>query len=160
MIPVWTGHLGTMQTLQLMRKIVFNSITSKKLCAIARTLWLNAKLTNKDALTVADEFLRSRFEYLDESIETIQAPEYMISGLEVTGKLRGDCDDITTLHAALLTCMDIPVRFVVIRSKFEDPNFDHVYLEAQQSNGDWVSYDITLPLGTEIHYFGRATMQV
>ena len=116
--------------------------------------------TNKTRLlTLVDKFLRDKFIYIDEKIETLQHPDYMLQGLEISGVLRGDCDDISTLHAALLTALGVPVRFVAIRSIKEDPNFDHVYIEANDGN-EWIMYDITLSLGTIINYFGRVAIQV
>lgn len=156
MIPIWTGHLGTNQTLNLMRKLVLDSLTIPIVCNTAATIFM--KMANP--LTQTDKFLRDRFVYTDETIETLQAPDYMLNGLKMSGVLRGDCDDITTLHASLLTCMGIKVRFVAIRSTFEDPNFDHVFLEAQSPEGDWIPFDVTLPLGYEMKYFGRLTVQV
>jgi len=114
---------------------------------------------NAQLLENADEFLRSRFVYADESIETLQHPEYMLNGLEMSGRLVGDCDDISTLHAALLTCMGIKARFVAIRSTFNDPNYDHVYIEANDGKA-WIPYDITLPLGAQIEWFARLTIAV
>lgn len=141
-----------------MRKLVLDSLTVPIVCSTAEKIY--SKMANP--LTLTDKFLRDRFVYTDETIETLQAPEYMLNGLKISGVLRGDCDDITTLHAALLTCMDIKVRFVAIRSTFEDSNFDHVFLEAQSPtmDRDWIPFDITIPVGTEINYFGRLTIQV
>mgnify|MGYP001612044145 CR=1 FL=1 len=79
--------------------------------------------------------------------------------MEISGRLVGDCDDISTLHAALLTALGFQVRFVAIRSAYENPNFDHVYIEAN-NNGDWIMYDVTIPLNTPIDYFGRFTIAV
>lgn len=143
-----------------MRALVLEATKSKKLCNLASALWMKIKTNNQNTLDLTDNFLRTRFEYVEEKIETLQTPEYMLNGLEISGRLRGDCDDIATLHAALLTCMGIKVRFVAIRSNYNDPNFDHVYIEAQNDNGEWIPYDVTEPLGTELQYTGRLTVQV
>ena len=113
----------------------------------------------KQLIENVDTFLRSKFVYESELIETIQSPDYMLSGLEMSGRLIGDCDDISTLHAALLSALGFKVRFVAIRSIREQTDFDHVYIEVNL-NDDWFMYDITLPLGTKIDYFGRLTIQV
>jgi transglutaminase-like putative cysteine protease len=116
--------------------------------------------TNKRRLLESiDRFLRERFIYQPEVIETLQYPDYMLNGLENSGVLVGDCDDISTLHAALLVALDFKVRFVAIRSTPNDPNFDHVYLEVNHG-GDWIMYDVTIPLGTVIDYTGRLAIQV
>lgn len=122
-------------------------------------LFMKSPNNNARLLASADEFLRSRFVYADESIETLQHPEYMLNGLEMSGRLVGDCDDISTLHSALLTCMGFKTRFVAIRSTFADPNYDHVYIEAN-NDGAWIPYDITLPLGAKIEWFARLTIAV
>jgi transglutaminase-like putative cysteine protease len=113
----------------------------------------------KPLTQLVDDYLRSRFTYIGETIETLVAPDYMLTGLQMNNRLAGDCDDITMLHAALLTCLDFKVRFVAIRSTYNDPNFDHVFLEVFD-NGEWIPFDITIPLGTEIEFFGRLQMAV
>jgi len=116
--------------------------------------------TNKsELLRMVDDFLRRKFVYVDEKIETIQTPDYMLTGLEMSGILAGDCDDISTLHAALLTALGFVVRFVAIRSIQDSTAFDHVYIEVQNNNR-WIMYDITLPLETQINYFGRIAIEV
>jgi len=115
--------------------------------------------SDKQLLMSVDNFLRNKFVYEPEIIETLQTPEYMLAGLEMSGRLVGDCDDIATLHAALLTALGFQVRFVAIRSMREISEFDHVYLEVNHI-GEWIMYDITLPIGTQIDYFGRIAIQV
>lgn len=97
--------------------------------------------------------------YLPETIETLLYPDYMLNGLEMSGKLVGDCDDITTLHATLLTALGFPVRFVAIRSVRDDANYDHVYLETNL-DGEWIMFDVTIPLHTEITFFSRVAIPV
>ena len=150
--------------MQTMRSLALESLKSKKLCKLAAVLWTESLKgsgisVSQVALKTIDGYLRSHFIYIPEMIETIQTPDYMLNGLEINNVLMGDCDDITTLHAALLLCLAFKVRLVAIRSTFTDPNFDHVYLETEHQ-GEWIPYDITIPLGTEIHYFGRLTMAV
>ena len=121
-------------------------------------LW--SKYAPENQLKGIDTWLRERFVYVPEAIETIQAPEYMLNGLNMTGQLRGDCDDITTLHAALLTALAVRTRFIAIRSNPDDPNFDHVYLEAFDDFSGWIPYDVTVPLGTNLEWFARLQVQV
>jgi len=114
---------------------------------------------NERLLTAVDEFLRSRFIYAGEAIETLQTPDYMLEGYRNSGRFVGDCDDISTLHAALLVALGFKVRFVAIRSIKEQTSFDHVYIEVNL-NGDWIMYDVTIPLNTTVEYFGRLAIQV
>lgn len=122
-------------------------------------LYMKSPTDKRELLKTVDQFLREKFVYASEMIETLQHPDYMLGGLEMSGRLVGDCDDISTLHAALLTALGFQVRFVAIRSLKQDINFDHVYIEANH-NGEWIMFDITLPLGTIIDYFGRIAIPV
>jgi hypothetical protein len=106
-----------------------------------------------------EKFLRSRFQYVDEKIETLLVPDYMLQGMEITGALRGDCDDISVFHAAILTAMDVKVRLVAIRSVQSNPNYDHVFIEAFNGS-EWILYDITVPAGTPIEWFARVAINV
>lgn len=142
-----------------MRQLVLESLRSPKLARVATALYMKSPTNKRQLLSDVDTFLRDRFVYQTELIETLLYPDYMLNGLEMSGRLVGDCDDISTLHAALLTALGFPVRFVAIRSVREDSNYDHVYIEAN-NNGDWVMYDVTLPLGTVIDYYGRVAIPV
>jgi len=106
-----------------------------------------------------DGYLRANFQYVPEEIETVQTPEYMIIGKEINGFYFGDCDDISTLEAALLTCLGIPVRFVCIRSKQETTSYDHVYIEAL-IDGKWIVSDITVPKNTQHQWYQRLEIAI
>lgn len=106
-----------------------------------------------------DQYLRDHFFYMPENIETLVAPEYMLLGLANNGVMSGDCDDISTLQGAVYKCLSIPVRYVAIRSDSSKPDYDHVFCEVKVNN-DWIVYDVTLPLGFQIDYVARVTMEV
>lgn len=146
--------------MHLMRNLVLQSLNSKRLCSLAAKLFLRSRRwTPTEQVNVVDSFLRSKFIYTEEKIETLVSPDYMLQGLERTGVLRGDCDDISMLNAAILTCMDIKVRFVAIRSEQSNPNYDHVFIEAF-NNIIWVDKDLTVPLGTPLEFFSRITVDI
>ena len=138
---------------------MLESLTSPKLAKLVTMLYMKSSTDKKKLLVNVDQFLRSVFIYEHEIIETLQYPDYMLAGLEISGRLVGDCDDISTLHAALLVALGFQVRFVAIRSTPNDPTFDHVYIEVKH-NDDWIMYDVTIPLGTIIDYSGRLAIQV
>lgn len=115
--------------------------------------------SNGNPLQTVDNFIRDKFIYAGEQIETLVTPEYMLSGLEVNHHLTGDCDDISMFHATLLTCMGYAVRFVAIRSIQSNPNFDHVYIEVL-NNGNWIIYDETVPSGTPLEFFARIVIEI
>ena len=60
----------------------------------------------------------------------------------------GDCDDLTVALGALCLVSGIPVR--IIKQTFGAGDQEHVLLEAQDENGDWISADpsSTWPVGT------------
>lgn len=138
---------------------MLDSLQSVKLAKLATMLYAKSPTNKLSLLSIVDRYLRDRFIYQSEAIETLLYPDYMLNGLEISGHLVGDCDDISTLHAAILVALGFPVRFVAIRSVQINPNFDHVYIEAK-NNDDWIMYDVTIPLNDTIEYFGRVAITV
>lgn len=120
--------------------------------------WMNQS-TCMNRMESVDQYIRQRFIYVPENIETLQTPEYMLRGMEVNNHLVGDCDDISMLHAAMLTCLDIKTRFVAIKSNSQNNDFDHVYIEAL-CDGEWYPYDATVPKGTPYNIYGRIHIEV
>jgi len=144
-----------------MRSLVLESLQSQKLCDIATQIFVSTGYSNNPKILIdrVDSYLRKSFMYVPEEIETIQTPEYMIIGKEINGFFFGDCDDISTLEAAILTCLGIPVRFVCIRSKVDTSNYDHVYIEAN-ANNQWIVSDITVPRNTEHRWYQRLEIAI
>lgn len=142
-----------------MRQLVLESLPSPKLARIATALYMKSPTNKRQLLSDVDTFLRDRFVYMPETIETLLYPDYMLNGLEMSGRLVGDCDDITTLHATLLTALGFPVRLVAIRSARDNSNYDHVYLEANL-NGEWIMFDVTIPLHTDVEFYSRVAIPV
>lgn len=138
-----------------MRQLALEAQDSQKLCNLIMSLPFYAP----DVVAQVDRFLRSKFTYIPEQIETLVVPEYMLLALENNGAISGDCDDITTLQGAIYKCLGIPIRFVAIRSHVDNPDYDHVFAEIKQ-NGIWIPYDVTLPLGFQIDYYSRVAMEV
>jgi hypothetical protein len=132
------------------------------LCNLA-TVLLNGVMNQRgDAMTLlntVDRHLRAHFVYVPEEIETVQTPDYMVTYKEIHGVYYGDCDDISTLEAALLTCLGIPARFVCIRSKPDTTSYDHVYIEARVGN-DWVPSDITVPKDLKHNWYQRLEIAI
>lgn len=141
----------------MMRSLALEAQNSQRLCDFVMSLPMSSYGENIAAKM--DEYLRDHFIYLPENVETLVAPDYMLMGLAKNGILTGDCDDISTLQGAIYKCLSIPVRFVAIRSNPDNPNYDHVFSEVKV-NDSWIPYDVTLPLGFQIDYVQRVTMEV
>lgn len=141
--------------------LVLESLQSKRLADIATQIYISTGYSNNPDMLIerVDKYLRQSFMYVPEEIETVQTPEYMITGKDVNGFFYGDCDDISTLEAAILTALGIPCKFVCIRSKPDTSSFDHVYIEAKSRNV-WVVSDITVPRDTKHHWYQRLEINI
>jgi transglutaminase-like putative cysteine protease len=84
-------------------------------------------------------FVRDRIRYVKDvrGLETLQTPP---ATLEVG---QGDCDDKSTLLAALLESIGHPTRFVA--AGFVQPGrYSHVYVESR-AGSRWIALDATMP---------------
>jgi len=74
-----------------------------------------------------------------DGVETIQSPERTLDWKF------GDCDDLSTLLAALALSIGIPVKFRAIAADTSRPNsFSHVYV-LLNVNGQWIPADPSIP---------------
>lgn len=109
-------------------------------------------------LLLLDSWIRERFVYRPEYEEIVRTPEFMLSELERNGFFDGDCDDVSTLSAALLLARGYRVRFVAIRYGVAT-EFSHVYVESETPQGVQV-FDATVAPGTVYHETERMVMDV
>lgn len=103
-------------------------------------------------------YVRRRVRLIDEPIELIQPPEYLL-GLLDNGHttVDGDCDDATCLVAALITAIGVPVRLVAVKT-MGTAVYQHVFCE-MLAGGAWWAVDpteIDLPAGD----FDRLVLEV
>ena len=106
-----------------------------------------------------DSFVRSALHYLKEPYEIVRTPENSLDQIEKYGFFIGDCDDASTLIAAMLRVAGYPVRFVVIRTDPKSREFQHVYVEFFDGQ-HWYSVDPTTEPGTDHQYLERAQVTV
>lgn len=78
---------------------------------------------------------------IDEPVEIIQRPEWMIAELADNRRVFGDCDDVAVLIATLYVAIGLPVRLVAIRGS-GDVHFVHVFPEVFL--GQWWVADATV----------------
>lgn len=94
-----------------------------------------------------EAFLRARYIYRFENEEIVRTPGFQLNDLETIGHIEGDCDDISTLAAALLKALGYRVRFTAIRYSPDVDAIEHVFVEALDG-GSWRIMDLTVPQGT------------
>jgi len=111
-----------------------------------------------DDLTELDTFIRGHFHYRPEREEVVRTPHFMITELQETGKFEGDCDDVSTMLAAIARSFGYPVRYVAIRSK---ETFEHVFVEIYDSgSGKWRIFDPTVDKGTDYKIVEKVVVSV
>lgn len=137
------GKAGTVQTLKRMRDLVTASLRApdQKVREQALAIFANENIPPKaypreiDAL---QRFVRDQIGYVKDPVglELVQSPQRT---LEIA---RGDCDDKSTLLAALLMATGKPARFVALG--FKGGPFSHVLVEVK-SGPRWVPLETILP---------------
>lgn len=140
------GEEGTATTLRLMRRFIHDY---KKASQVRETaLTLISGVRQKDwvgEVRAIFNWVRDHIRYTRDinGVETLQTP---LATMELGA---GDCDDKTTLLAALLESIGHPTRLVA--AGYQAPRrYSHVYLETRLG-ARWVPLDATLldkPMGS------------
>jgi transglutaminase-like putative cysteine protease len=143
------GEPGTRETLRIMRDLVKASVRSPDQVIRSKALSIVENLPTRNwmgEIRALQEFVRDAIRYVGDpvDIELVQTPEQTLS------MGQGDCDDKSTLLAALLHSIGHPARFVAIG--FDGPNngFSHVLVETKIANTrddarDWMPLETILP---------------
>lgn len=144
------GAAGTRETLERMKKIVWNSIKDKKhgafLRGLAIKITLNAGCKTKEYRCEAKaifEWVRDRLKWIRDTrgYETLQYPYRTIE----FGA--GDCDDLSIVLATFALVIGMPAGFRAIAANPTNKNnYSHVYVMLNP-NGDgktWVAADPTV----------------
>jgi transglutaminase-like putative cysteine protease len=134
------GIDGVRETMYLMAKLARQGRSAPEVMKCARAL--TARVPQKSwrgEIEALYEFVRDRVRYTMDpvDVELVTSPQRL---LEIR---QGDCDDKSTLLAALLESVGHPARFHAIG--FEPQSLEHVYVEARDGAG-WLPLDTTEPL--------------
>lgn len=137
------GAPGTRATLRAMSDLVSRYKRADAVRSVALDLTRNVR--PKDWLAevrAVFEFVRDHVRYVRDvrGVETLQTPA---ATLEIEA---GDCDDKSTLLAALLESIGHPTRFVAVG--FTSPGqYSHVYVETRVGDR-WLPLDATVSTAT------------
>lgn len=135
----WPGRAGAFQTVAKMRELVQHGQTVPFIVQSARNIVNFAPQHDFESEVLAlFDFVQKSVRYVRDvlGVETLATPETTLRHLV------GDCDDKSTLLAALLQAVGVPTRFVL--AGYHGADFEHVYLQAFVG-ADWVSLDATTP---------------
>lgn len=143
------GDRGTKATLERMRKITIDSLKDPKhgafLRGLAIKITLEAGCKTKQFLCEAKalgDWVRDNVKWIRDTrgFETLQYPYRTLA----FGA--GDCDDLSTLLAALTTSIGIATRFKAIAANpMRKDQYSHVYLEMDPTGqGKWIPADPTV----------------
>lgn len=134
------GVAGIRETLKAMTAIVRSYKKSMPVRNMAITLIAGCQ--QKDwacEVKSVHAFVRDRVRYVNDitDVETVQTPDITLQNRA------GDCDDKSTLLAALLESIGHPTRFVAIG--FEPAIYSHVYVETRIGD-NWIPLETTEPV--------------
>lgn len=137
---VGDGDAGVLATIKLMQSIVVGpegvgspAVRASAIAAVAGTS------RGMDEITAVFQWVKDEIEFRGEYSETLQTPL-------VTLQLgAGDCDDHSTLLAALLQSIGFDTRFNTISTGGENDEFSHVYVEVlEKKTRQWIALDTTV----------------
>lgn len=134
------GDAGIDATVKLMQKVVFGheGVQNPHVRAAALSA-VRGMLRGLDEIHAVFEWVKRNIEFRGEHAETIQTP---LITLQLGA---GDCDDHSTLLAAMYESIGFETRFNTISTR-EDPDdqFSHVFLEVKTRGGVWLPVDTTV----------------
>lgn len=153
------GDAGARATLEVMRKIVNDSLASPTVRETA--VGLVRDTAQRDRLAQARairRFLQDRMRFLSDplGVELLHTPEYLLKEIGRRGIIQADCDDAAILGAALAKNIGIPAYFRALA--FWDAKrtpYQHVYTLLQTPQGV-LDLDTTRPAPMPRPPIGRA----
>ena len=139
-VSIPDGEAGTEATIAAMREMVNRCKVDPMLRQAATSIaFLQPEKDYRAEAEAIFNEVRDGIRYMRDvnGVETLAEPH-----ITLTTRL-GDCDDQSTLLAALLESIGIPTRFVV--AGYSGPHYEHVYLQAWLDEDGWIDMDATEP---------------
>jgi transglutaminase-like putative cysteine protease len=137
-VPVPDGDAGIAATIREMEKLVYGA-KGVKSWAVRQAAIEAVRGVERGQHEIDSVFhwVRDHIEFRGEYSETLQSPE-------ATLRLgAGDCDDQSTLQAALLASLGYRTRFRTVAMRDDPEEYSHVYLEVLDA-GHWTPLDTTV----------------
>lgn len=140
-INIGHGEQAVYNTLRVMAAMADDGRDSDTVRAFARGVVRAAGRDPAAQVRHVFAWLRSRVRFVADppADEYVRTPAEMIDRATRHGAAVGDCDDRSTLGAAILSALGIPAAFVVVADRPGGP-FVHV-LFAAKIDGRWVDLD-------------------
>lgn len=138
--PLPAGDRGTAKTISFMRGLVAGKDGIRNPYVHAQARDITSGVPNRDftgEVNAVYDWVKSHIKFRNEADEVLQSP-YMT--LQVGA---GDCDDHSTLIAALLRSLGHNVTFRTV--SLDSGDYSHVYAMVQdRRNGQWIAMDTTV----------------
>lgn len=142
-----SGRGAAIQTLKHMREFVHDAIRDPSQVTRDKALSLVSQLPQRKwfaEIEALHNFVRDQIRYVrdPEGYELVQTPEKTLENGQ------GDCDDKSTLLAALLKSIGHPARFIAVG--FEGNGLSHVLVQTKvdstgDDRADWLSLETIIP---------------
>jgi transglutaminase-like putative cysteine protease len=134
------GQAGIRETLKIMSRVVKQYKSNPVIRELA--LRITAHLQQKNFIGEAaaiHHYVKEQIRYVKDiaGVETIQTP------IQTLRLKAGDCDDKSTLAAALLESLGHPTRFLAVG--FRPKSLSHVYVQTKIGS-KWVGVETTEPV--------------
>lgn len=142
--PMPSGSVGVFTTVARMREMVNTSKRDPRIIqAAASIIWTAPERDELAEVSALFDWVRDSVRYVRDvhALETLSDPAITLA------RRLGDCDDQSTLLAAMLESVGYPTRFVI--GAFAAPGaWDHVWMQVF-AGGQWIDADPTehQPLG-------------
>jgi transglutaminase-like putative cysteine protease len=143
------GDQGVMQTLAAMSGLVHQGMASPAVIETARSLALYGGNDPRTQAQAIRHWMTRVFRFVPDpvSAEHLTDADYLLSQLDATGVIVGDCDDAAVLGASLGEAVGIPATWTVIA--FDEgeatARYSHVYASLLTGPNQAIDLDITRP---------------
>lgn len=140
------GDAGILLTVSAMRRLA-------RQAAVDRGVQVLTQVAVGDATDPAAQWANLRqwlavhthFQSDPVAVELVRTPWRQFQRIRNDGVMRGDCDDVATLAAAMTLALGRRARFVVLGFVVPGPAapYRHVYAEMETAPGVWRDFDVT-----------------